>query len=151
MPLSEICLLVHVVSTLFMFGLIWVVQLVHYPLMRYVELRDFPAFEQAHQRRITFLVGPGMLLELISGVALLAFVPPGVSAIWIWIGAGLIGVNLVSTATLQAPYHHQLSRGFDPRIWRLLVQTNWIRTVAWSLRAAVVMTMLIQLLANRSV
>lgn len=144
MPLSESMLVANAVSTLFMFGLIWVIQLVHYPLMKYAATSDFPAFERAHQRRITLLVGPAMLIELASGIALIVYVPSAVDVIWVWIGLALILINLISTATLQAPYHHKLQTGFDPRIWQQLVRTNWIRTVAWTCRSAVVGIMLVQ-------
>jgi len=32
--------------------------------------------------------------------------------------------------------HTKLSSGFDADSWRFLVRSNWIRTLAWSLRAA---------------
>jgi len=54
-----------------------------------------------------------------------------------WVGAALVAINWISTATLQGPYHQQLSRGFDADIARQLVRTNWIRTVAWTARTVV--------------
>lgn len=144
MMMAEVWLLAHVLSTLFMFGLIWVVQVVHYPLMRFAATQDFIAFEKAHQTRISLLVGPGMLLELVSNVALILQPPHGVNVLLIWIGLGLIAVNWASTAVLQGPYHQKLAKGFDERILRRLVLTNWLRTAAWTARTAVVLVMLYQ-------
>ena len=44
-------LLLHTLSTLSMLGLIWFVQIVHYPLMARVGRVRFHAYETDHQRR----------------------------------------------------------------------------------------------------
>ena len=142
MTFAELILLLHVLATLFMLGLIWVVQLVHYPLMRHVDPAGFVDFEKAHQRRIALLVGPGMGLELATGLLLLIIRPAGVEVWLVWVGLALIIVNWVSTAAVQMPCHAKLERGFDPAVWRRLVQSNWLRTAAWSLRAVVVLAMI---------
>ena len=51
------------------------------------------------------------------------------------IGLALVTLIWLSTALLQVPCHEDLSNGFDTEIHRRLVATNWIRTVAWSLRS----------------
>ena len=48
------------------------------------------------------------------------------------IGAILIGIIWLSTATLQAPLHGVLERGHDPAAEARLVRTSWIRTLAWT-------------------
>ena len=68
-------LIAQLVSTLFMTGLIWCVQLVHYPLFARVGEGTFSAYEQDHQRRITWIVMPVMLVELASGVLLFSDSP----------------------------------------------------------------------------
>ena len=60
----------HLAATGFLTGLIWVVQLVVYPGFAHVAPAAFPAFHRAYTRTITFLVGPSMLLELGTGLAL---------------------------------------------------------------------------------
>ncbi|MEO1480367.1 MAG: hypothetical protein AAFV01_17515, partial [Bacteroidota bacterium] len=63
-------LLLHLLATLTMFGAIWIVQVVHYPLFSGVGVERWAAYEAAHQTRITWVVGPAMLLELGTAVAL---------------------------------------------------------------------------------
>ena len=48
----------------------------------------------------------------------------------------LVGVIWASTAFIQVPMHNVLGRGFDADAHAHLVSTNWIRTIAWSARAA---------------
>ena len=48
--------------------------------------------------------------------------------------AGLILVNLLSTAIFQAPAHMKLMSGFNLGAVRRLIFTNWVRTLAWTAR-----------------
>jgi len=141
---GDIVLSLHAAVTLFMFGLIWVVQLVHYPLMDCVSAERFAAFEKEHQRRISYLVGPAMSVEGVTAVVLLWVRPPSVPISLVIAGLALIAVNVVSTAALQVPCHTRLARGFDRETHRRLVNTNIIRTAAWSIRAALVLGMLLR-------
>lgn len=135
-------LLLHVFATLTMFGVIWIVQLVHYPLFRLVSAENWSEFKAQHERRITWIVGPTMLLELGTGVALVFAPIPGIPAALAIGGALLIGATWASTAFVQVPLHAALDGSFDKASHEKLVRTNWIRTVAWSARAPLVLAML---------
>jgi len=137
-----VILLVHVAATWFLVGLIWLVQLVHYPLFAGVGEEGFAAYAADHSRRITWVVGPAMLLELATGVLLLLRRPDGVGWGWPLVGLALLGAVWASTAFLQVPRHTQLGVGFDDAAWRALVATNWVRTVAWSVRGLIVLLLL---------
>jgi len=139
MDVPYLLLAVNLVSTLFMVGLIWFVQIVHYPLLARVGRTEFPAFEQAHVARTGPVVGPPMLIEMLTTVALLGVSPAGAPREAFTLGAGLLAVVWISTALLQVPSHRDLGGGFDARVHRRLVATNWIRTVAWTARGAVVL------------
>lgn len=128
----------HLAATLFMAGVIWFVQIVHYPLLARVGGSRFVEYEQAHTRLTTWVVGPPMLIELATGVLLLWVRPAGVSPAQAIAGAALLAVVWLSTALVQVPCHERLSRAFDPAAHRRLVTTNWVRTVAWSLRGLLV-------------
>ena len=58
---GKFALLACLASTLFMTGLIWFVQVVHYPLFSEVEPGDFLRYHAAHPRRTTrvVLLSPG--------------------------------------------------------------------------------------------
>ena len=131
----------NLLGTLTMFGVIWIVQLVHYPLFAGVGSDGFVAYEAAHQARITWIVFPAMVLELGTAAALV-WLRPDVVPLWmVWVGLGLVGVVWLSTAFVQVPLHTDLSAGFDGDVHTRLVTTNWIRTAAWTLRAGLVLWM----------
>ena len=134
MSLVDFLLAIHAGATLMMTGLIWVVQRVHYPLFASVGRDTFIAYHDAHTRRVTWLVGPLMLVELATAawIALDASLP--IATGWRWSGLALVGLIWMSTAALQVPQHTRLGRGHDIAVIRRLVAGNWVRTVAWTLR-----------------
>ena len=134
-------LLLHLLATLTMFGAILIVQVVHYPLFSGVGVERWAAYEAAHQTRITWVVGPAMLLELGTAVALVWMRPTGLPLWMLWSGLVLVGVIWASTAFVQVPLHNTLMVGFDGDAHARLVGTNWIRTVAWTLRTVLVLWM----------
>ena len=125
-----------------MVGLIWLIQIVHYPLFKYVGKYDFQLYHNGHSMMITPLVGTVMIIELISSILLIVFAPKNVSITIPIIGIILLFIIWVSTAFLQIPQHNALSKAYELEALNLLVQTNWIRTLAWSMRGFLLLYML---------
>lgn len=121
-------------ATWAMVGLIWVVQVVQYPLLGRVGSEEFHAYHDEYTRLISWVVGPLMLVELLTAVALVWWRPAGVPLWAAVVGLLLLGVSWASTAFVQVPQHDRLARGFETDVWIRLVATNWVRTVAWTLR-----------------
>lgn len=140
--LPLLLLLANAAATLFMTGVIWVIQLVHYPLFRGVGPDGFAGYTTAHRRRISWVVMPPMLVELATAVLLVWRRPPEIAASLAWLGLALVVAIWLSTFALQVPQHAALSRSFDERAHRRLVATNWLRTIAWSMRGTLLIWML---------
>lgn len=133
-------LLVHAAATWAMTGLIWFVQVVHYPLLRGVGPSGFPAYHEDHSRLTTFVVGPLMLVE---ATAALGIAVAGQAALVpAWTGVALLAVVWGATFFSSVPRHALLAAGFDGGVIDSLVTTNWIRTAAWSARALLASWML---------
>lgn len=135
-------LIIHVVVTAALVGLIWTIQIVHYPLFAKVGTGQWAEYHRSHTSRITFVVVPLMFAEL--GLALyLAVFPPVVSAEdtmtarLMWWALGMTVVVWISTFGIQVPLHGRLARGFDERSVSLLVGTNWVRTAGWTIKLVV--------------
>lgn len=140
-------LLVHVGATWALIGLIWFVQMVHYPLFATVGTGDFDLYEAQHTRRTALVVGVLMPAEAITAAWLLIESPDGVATGFIALGLVLVAAVWLSTALVQAPIHGRLSTNATTALQRRLVQTNWLRTVAWSVRGVLVLVMAGQALA----
>ena len=132
----------YVGSTLAMFGIIWFAQVVHYPLFSKLGADSFNEYQDANLKWTVFVVIPLQILELFTALLLVWKVPLGLLPVQVWANVVLIGITWVSTLTLQVPNHMKLARGFDSRIHSILVSSNWIRTVAWTIRGAIIIWML---------
>lgn len=143
-----LCLGVNVACSLYMTGLIFFVQFVHYPLFELVGQQQFRAYAAAHTRRTGWVTAPVMCLELFAS-AWLAFHPPdGLPLHLLWAAASFTVLLWTSTFFLQIPAHNQLAKGFSPAPWRKLLQTNWLRTTLWSLRSALLIFLMERLWQN---
>jgi sulfite exporter TauE/SafE len=128
----DLIFIIHIFATFAMCGVIWLVQVVHYPSFEYVEKNSYRDFQYFHMGRITLVVGPLMLIELIS-LALLMFkdyqniylLISSISLLLIWLNTGLWNV----------PLHNELLNNKDPKTIKKLVVSNWPRTILWCVRS----------------
>jgi len=128
-------ILINLCVTIFMTGVIWIIQLVHYPSFRYVDEGHWSQAHQHHVNQISRVVAPMMILEL------------GFRVWWLYqeisyltISATiLLAVIWASTFLIQVPIHDKLeSHKSEPLIDRL-VKSNWIRTIAWTLSSVLLL------------
>lgn len=138
----DVAVLLHAAVTWFLGGLIWFVQLVHYPLFTAVGTEAFVAYEREHCRRTNWIVLPAMSAEAILAGGLWWCAPGALASVAL---VGLVALATVwgSTFLLQVPCHRQLAEVADPTTIRRLVASNWLRTGAWSVRALVAAALLI--------
>jgi len=113
-----------------LFVLIWIIQILHYPSFIYYAEETFHHAMISHQKNITFIVLPLMLMELILAFFNLykffnsIFLISLILVILIWL----------STFFIQVPIHEKLLHGKDIILINKLIQTNWIRTILWSIK-----------------
>ncbi|MDH3201132.1 MAG: hypothetical protein OEM15_09585 [Myxococcales bacterium] len=144
--MTNALLIAQAVTTFALTGLIWLVQLVHYPGFASVDSDQFNSFHAMHSTRITLIVAPLMGVELLTSVAWCFDDPRRITA---FIGLALVAIIWGSTAFLQVPLHNQLSNGLSAGVIDRLVDTNWIRTVAWSGRSVLVVIWLLAALQGQ--
>ena len=126
-------LLTHMAATWAMVGFIWTIQVLQYPLMSEVPKGGFPRFEAVHQRRVTTVIALFGPLEVV--MAALVFLTVDAVPAWLSFGSGAVLAAIwTSTAFFYAPLHARLADGFDERLHRRLVTSNWLRTIAWTVR-----------------
>lgn len=119
-----------------MTGLIWLVQVVHYPSFHFIPDTDAIRFAVFHTTRITWVVAPVMIVE---GLTLAVLLFQRDLSLAFKIGAAVLLLLIwISTATLQVPQHSILALGKDVSAIDRLVSTNWLRTLAWTLKSALV-------------
>lgn len=147
--MDDLVLLLNVVSSWTMVGVIWFVQVVHYPLLSVVPVESAASVAVEHQRRTGWVVGAPMAIEGVTTLMLLAMVPQGVAWFVPWLAGIPLAIALGATIFLSVPRHERMAKNPDPHVGAELVSTNWIRTIAWSLHGVITAAMLIATLVNR--
>ena len=125
-------LILHLIATSVMVGVIWVIQLVHYPSFHFIELKQYTAFQRFHMSRISYVVIPAMLTELITLILIIISldqVGPIILA-----SALLLIVIWLMTAVFFSGVHQKLTLGYEQTVVNRLVKLNWGRTLLWTLR-----------------
>ena len=125
-----------------MLGFICHIKILNNPHFKVVGKNEFQTYHNGHSMMITPLVGTVMIIELISSIMLVVFPPKNVSLTIPIIGVILVFIIWASTAFLQIPQHNALANAYELKAHNLLVQTNWIRTIAWSMRGLLLIYML---------
>jgi hypothetical protein len=133
-------LVIHAGVTWCLVGLIWVIQVVHYPMFKNVGRENFVAYHERHMALILWLVAPLMFVEIGSAVVIFWM---GERSMPFCISLGALFMVWVATALLQVPLHNKLTLGYDEITIDRLVSTNIWRTLAWTLRGVCLSSMLI--------
>lgn len=131
----DIVFLTHFICSIFMTGVIWVIQRVHYPSFSYISKQDFVAYHNFHSFHITWIVAPVMIIELLTAAFMVyenyytefftKFLIVFLMTLILWI----------ATFFLSVPCHSELSKDKSDRAIKKLVRTNWIRTIFWSVKS----------------
>ena len=129
----------HLISTAIIVGIIWVIQVVHYPSFYFIERDEYVSFQKFHMDKISYIVVPVMLIESISGFILIynelntVLLISMILLFFIWVLTGIFFV----------PIHQKLTSGYQEELVEKLVKINWFRTTFWTIRLLLVMAYLI--------
>lgn len=128
-----LALIANIFCSFALFGLIWCVQLVHYPFFLRSDKTNFIDHIGFHKYRISIIVIPLMIIELATS-GILSFQSQQLAD---WNLFGFIVVILIWLITffVQVPLHDRLSDGYDESVVQKLIKTNWIRTILWSAKS----------------
>jgi len=132
----EFLLKVNFISTSLMVGVIWVIQLLHYPSFHFINDKKYIEFQHFHMQRISFIVIPAMLIELASALLLAYFFRSSLTIILLALLLGVWAVTFIFFTNM----HQKLTNGYNQSIVDRLIQINWSRTILWSLRLIILLS-----------
>ena len=121
----------HLIFSAIMVGVIWVIQLVHYPSFHFIDKDIYDSFQKFHMNKISIIVIPVMILELATGFLLLI---GNSKNILIIISFGILILIWGITGLFFSDAHGKLISGYNELIVNKLVSMNWIRTVLWTFK-----------------
>ena len=125
-------LIIHLIATSVMVGVIWIIQLVHYPSFHFIELKQYTTFQRFHMSRISYVVIPAMLTELFTLILIIISMDQ-IDTLVLASAILLILIWLI-TALFFSGVHQKLTLGYDQTVVDKLVKLNWGRTLLWTLR-----------------
>jgi hypothetical protein len=122
-----------------MAGIIWYVQLVHYPLFAEVGADTWFVYHADHEHRTGWVVAPLMVVELGSASAIVIVGGHGALAV---AGLLLAAMTWVITFALAVPLHRRLNVAREAATLQRLVNVNWSRTAVWTAHGVVAVALL---------
>lgn len=125
----KLIFLIHVFCCWFMTGVISLVQILVYPNFQIIGVSPFKKFHEFHLQRITWIVAPVMVLELLTAT----WIAYEKSNSLTLINLGSVVVLWMLTGIINVPAHNKLD-AHDEISLRKLSFKNWPRTVLWSAR-----------------
>ena len=129
---NNFVLLGHLIFTSIMTGVIWVIQIVHYPSFHFIEKELYTAFQKFHMNKISIIVIPIMLAELITGMML--FLDKSSKSPFLIVSFVILVLIWLITGVFFSKAHNELIAGYQELVVNQLVAMNWIRTLLWTLR-----------------
>jgi hypothetical protein len=120
---------IRLIADVAMTMLIWLVQLVIYPAYYSIDQTLFISWHHRYVKTIGYVVIPLMFAQVVCvSFQSLEKLTPLLLITW-----ALLLTAWITTFFLSVPCHHKLQEnGKDNAVIRRLIQTNWIRTIAWT-------------------
>ena len=130
-------LLIYLLISFGLVVLIWLVQLIIYPNFQYLSRDELHKWHQVYTPRITFIVAPLMILQLLLSIYVLILE----FNIFLLSSTLLIVLNWLITFIYFVPLHVKLDQDSrNQQTLRKLVSFNWYRTIIWSCVFFIVLT-----------
>lgn len=134
-------LIIQAITAYAMLGIVFYMQLIHYPL--YLKIKQgFERYERAHVKRSAYLIGPLMLVELLTAFGLVTYASSDFVTRLSVFNLILIIATWIVTFLLSMPQHQRLSAHRSEKKIHQLINSNWLRSL-FTLARAVLITFLI--------
>ena len=134
--MEQFILQTNLLSNIYLIAISIMVQFIIYPSFKNYSESSFKSFHSGYTKKMFLIVGPFMIIELISSLYLLnisSFLAPTVLVVLIW----------ASTFFLIVPIHNSLNISFDLIKHKKLIRLNLIRTIFWVLKFIIIIWTLI--------
>ena len=131
--MEQLFLKINIYSNIYLIAISVMVQLIIYPSFKNYDNSNFRSFHSSYTKKMFFIVGPIMILELLSTLYLViknTFLFPSTIVAFIWL----------TTFFLIVPVHNSLNSAFSIRTHKKLLRLNIVRTSFWVLKLLIIST-----------
>ncbi len=128
---------IHYISNILMIGISLIVQIIIYPSFKFIKIDAFKGYHLNYMNKISYVVAPIMLLEIISSFLLLIFNKSLIDII----GFILLSLIWIVTFFLIVPIHNELNIKFGLVELKKLIKLNLLRTILWILKFSIIINL----------
>ena len=131
--MEQLFLKINIYSNIYLIAISVMVQLIIYPSFKNYDNSNFRSFHSSYTKKMFFIVGPIMIIELLSTLYLViknTFLLPSTIVALIWL----------TTFFLIVPVHNSLNSAFSIRTHKKLLRLNIVRTSFWVLKLLIIST-----------
>ncbi len=130
--MGQLILQINIFSNIYLIAISIMVQFIIYPSFKNYSQSTFKSFHRGYTKKMLFIVGPIMILELLSTLYLAiknSFFFPTSIIVLIWL----------ITFFLIVPVHKSLNSSFNIRTHKKLLRLNFIRSTFWVLKLLLIL------------
>jgi len=147
----QLIFLVHILSTFLSFTISLYLQLIHFPLLRYIGPYQYPVYFQKQKQRLTIVTFPVFTLEIFTSIFLMvAFFGGGKiteakqNSFFIYLSSIilLLFIHLLTFYVIK-PWLKKLLTAWDDKILNQLKLGNLVRTLMWLVRIIILFSIVI--------
>ena len=128
---------IHYISNILMIGISLIVQIIIYPSFKFIKIDSFKGYHLNYMNKISYVVAPIMLLEIISSFLLLIFNKSLIDIL----GFILLSLIWIVTFFLIVPIHNELNIKFRLVELKKLIKLNLLRTILWILKFSIIINL----------
>ena len=125
---------IQLVCNSYLVSLVLMTQFITYPTFLNIDKDKFSDYHRKYVNNISFIVAPVMLIELLT-LSLIAYFS---SEFLIIKSLFLLLVIWLTTFFIMIPSHNRISKSFNIKEIKSLINYNWIRTILWSFKLLVI-------------
>ena len=125
---------IQIVCNSYLVSLVFMTQFITYPTFLHIDKDKFSDYHRKYVNNISFIVAPVMLIELLT-LLLIAYFSKDFLIIKSLI---LLLVIWLTTFFIMIPSHNRISKSFNIKEIKSLINYNWIRTILWSFKLLVI-------------
>ena len=125
---------IQIVCNSYLVSLVFMTQFITYPTFLNIDKDKFSDYHRKYVNNISFIVAPVMLIELLT-LILIAYFSKDFLIIKSLI---LLLVIWLTTFFIMIPSHNRISKSFNIKEIKSLINYNWIRTILWSFKLLVI-------------
>ena len=125
---------IQIVCNSYLVSLVFMTQFITYPTFLHIDKDKFSEYHRKYVNNISFIVAPVMLIELLT-LSLIAYFS---SEFLIIKSLFLLLVIWLTTFFIMIPSHNRISKSFNNKEIKSLINYNWIRTILWSFKLLVI-------------